>query len=184
MDGKAGLLPDDIKIIEYLRRNEIDFFIIVNKVDGLDPESAKADFYQVGVPYIFAISASHGRGIKILMEYAMARFPSQNVEDDSGIVRTKICFAGRPNVGKSTIINRLFKEDRVIVFDQPGTTRDSIYIDFDKGTKHYTLIDTAGIRKRKNIREVIEKFSIVKTLQAINDAHAVSYTHLRAHETQ
>ena len=173
VDGKAGLLPDDIKIIEYLRRNEIDFFIIVNKVDGLDPESAKADFYQVGVSEIFAISASHGRGIKMLMEYAMARFPSQNVEDDSGIVRTKICFAGRPNVGKSTIINRLFKEDRVIVFDQPGTTRDSIYIDFDKGTKHYTLIDTAGIRKRKNIREVIEKFSIVKTLQAINDAHVV-----------
>ena len=173
VDSKTGLLPPDLAIVENLRRKGSKFFVVANKVDGLDPEIAIADFYQVGTSEIFAISASHGRGIKSLMESALNLFPKDNDDESDASDRTKICFAGRPNVGKSTIVNSLFKEDRVVVFDQPGTTRDSIYIDFERGARKYTLIDTAGIRKRKNIKLAVEKFSIVKTLQAINDAHVV-----------
>ena len=118
---------------------------------------------------IFPITATHGRGVKILMENVLGLFPEQEEPDEEqannqGI---KIGVVGRPNVGKSTLVNRMLGEDRVVVYDQPGTTRDSIYIDYERNEKHYTLIDTAGVRRRKNVKEAVEKFSIIKTLQAI-----------------
>ncbi len=174
VDGRTGLNPGDQHIVEYLRKHQHPFVVAVNKIDGLDKDVAMGDFYQLGASELYAIAATQGRGINVMLEDLLATFPdieeTQQSETESGI---KIAVAGRPNVGKSTLVNRLLGEERVVVYDQPGTTRDSVYIPYERRGQRYTLIDTAGIRRRGKTRETIEKFSVVKSLQAIQDANVV-----------
>lgn len=177
VDARAGLNPADEMIANHLRRSEKPYYLVVNKIDGLNPDVVIADFYAMGIGHPLPIAAAHGRGVTQLIEMVLEELPQVEeisaetmAEVEKGI---KIAVVGRPNVGKSTLVNRLLGEERVVVFDQAGTTRDSIYIPYERDDKNYTLIDTAGIRRRKNIKEAAEKFSIVKTLQAIKDAHVV-----------
>lgn len=174
VDGRSGLNPGDQHIVEFLRKQERPFILAVNKIDGIDQDVAMSDFYQLGVDNIYPLAATQGRGISSMLDRLLADFPTQEIdvqsEEAAGI---KIAVAGRPNVGKSTLVNRLLGEERVVVFDQPGTTRDSVYIPFERRGQKYTLIDTAGIRRRGKTTEVIEKFSVVKSLKAIQDANVV-----------
>lgn len=180
VDGRAGLHPGDEALVRELRAREKPFHLVVNKIDGVGEDVAAADFYSLGVTDMHTIAASHNRGVQRLLEDVIAPLPPAEVptEDEQGI---RIAIVGRPNVGKSTLVNRMLGEDRVVVYDQPGTTRDSIYIDYERHGEPYTLIDTAGVRRRKNVREVVEKFSIVKTLKAIADANVVILV-MDAHE--
>ncbi|CAA0083005.1 GTPase Der [BD1-7 clade bacterium] len=174
VDGRAGMMPDDAWVIDKLRTAGKPFMMVVNKVDGVNIDVALADFYSVGAESLYPITATQGRGVGNLMEDVLDRLPPPPEEDDANASKgTKIGIVGRPNVGKSTLVNRMLGEERVVVFDMPGTTRDSIYIDYERHEKPYTLIDTAGVRRKKNVRETVEKFSIVKTLQAIDDANVV-----------
>ncbi|MEK9647998.1 MAG: ribosome biogenesis GTPase Der, partial [Gammaproteobacteria bacterium] len=169
VDAREGLQTGDQQMVEYLRKNGKAFSLVVNKTDGLDPDVALAEFHELGCEHVYAIAASHGRGVSRLMENVLSPFPetaAEIAEEEEGR-GIKIAVAGRPNVGKSTLVNRLLGEERVVVYDLPGTTRDSVYIPFERRGKPYTLIDTAGIRKRGKTRESIEKFSVVKSLQAI-----------------
>ena len=170
VDAQAGVAPDDHKIIEHLRKSNKPFFLVVNKIDGMDPDQACADFYSLGAKELFPITATHGRGVRQLLEATLANWESTE-PDSEKIQGIKIAVSGRPNVGKSTLVNRMLVEDRVVVYDQPGTTRDSVYIPFERRGQQYTLIDTAGIRKRGRTKETVEKFSVVKSLQAVKDAH-------------
>lgn len=175
VDAREGLQTGDMQMVEYLRKNGKAFSLVVNKTDGLDPDVALAEFHELGCEHVYAIAASHGRGVSRLMENVLSPFPetaAEIAEEEEGR-GIKIAVAGRPNVGKSTLVNRLLGEERVVVYDLPGTTRDSVYIPFERRGKPYTLIDTAGIRKRGKTRESIEKFSVVKSLQAIRDANVV-----------
>ena len=173
VDCRSGILAADYMIAEKLRQKNREVYLVANKIDGLDPAAALADFYQLGFSGMFPTTATHGRGVKSMMETLLEPFAENTEADDSRADSIKIGVVGRPNVGKSTLVNRLLGEDRVVVYDMPGTTRDSVYIDYERADKKYTLIDTAGIRKRKNIKLAIEKFSIVKTLQAVDDANVV-----------
>lgn len=175
VDAREGLNPGDQALARHLRQRNKAFHLVVNKIDGLNEELASNDFYTLGVESMHAIAASHGRGVKAMLERVLDSFPAEEAPARSEAFHDSIRVAvvGRPNVGKSTLVNRLLGEDRVVVFDQPGTTRDSIYIDYERDEQKYTLIDTAGVRKRKNVRQTVEKFSIVKTLKAIEDAHVV-----------
>ena len=176
VDAKHGLIPDDEKIFSYLRKNNKKTHLVVNKVDGLDPHNAVADFQKLGTSSIFPITATQGRGVKSLIQNVLhdELFELQTDEiSDTNCESIKIAVAGRPNVGKSTLVNRMLGEERVVVYDQPGTTRDSLYIPFERRGKKYILIDTAGIRKRGKTKQVVEKFSVVKSLQAIKDSNVV-----------
>lgn len=173
VDCRAGLTPADRAIAEEMRKKERKVFLVANKVDGVNADMAMAEFYELGCERVFPTTASHGRGVKALMQEVLSGFPEPPKVEEDDFKGIKIAVVGRPNVGKSTLVNRLLGEDRVVVFDMPGTTRDSIYIDYERNGKHYTLIDTAGVRRRKNIRLTVEKFSIVKTLQAVDDANVV-----------
>lgn len=172
VDSRAGLTPADRIIAQHLRSKGRKALLVANKIDGVNPDMAMAEFYELGFETVFPTTATHGRGVRSMMEEVLAPFeepiPDTEQEDQHGI---KIAVVGRPNVGKSTLVNRLLGEDRVVVFDMPGTTRDSVYIDYERHGKRYTLIDTAGIRRRKNVKLAVEKFSIVKTLQAIEDSN-------------
>ncbi|MCH9798248.1 MAG: ribosome biogenesis GTPase Der, partial [Gammaproteobacteria bacterium] len=177
VDSKVGLTPLDSHLAEYLREKECVVYLVANKIDGVNPDIASAEFFELGLKNIYPTTATHGRGVKNLMESVLESFPESNQKDEDvrqekGI---KIAIVGRPNVGKSTLVNRILGEDRVIVFDEPGTTRDSVYIEYQREDTKYTLIDTAGIRKRKNVSLTVEKFSIVKTLQSIDDANVVVF---------
>jgi len=180
VDGRAGLNPADEMIADHLRRNNKTCWLVVNKTDGIDPDTAMADFHAMGIGEPVAIAASHGRGVSQLIDEVLAPFIPEvtdeeevEAEKEAYIDNIRIAVIGRPNVGKSTLVNRMLGEDRVVVYDQAGTTRDSIYIPYERDEQKYTLIDTAGVRRRKNIKEAVEKFSIVKTLQAIKDANVV-----------
>ncbi|MCB1615915.1 MAG: ribosome biogenesis GTPase Der [Pseudomonadales bacterium] len=176
VDCKEGVTAVDEAIARVLRSRNKPVYLVANKVDGMEPDLAIADFHRLGFGRLMAISASQGRSVNSLLQDILAPYPEETEEAHSGRDKNesvKIAVVGRPNVGKSTLVNRILGEERVIVFDMPGTTRDSIYIDFERGDRHYTLIDTAGIRRRKNIKLTVEKFSIVKTLQAIDDANVV-----------
>ena len=175
VDARDGLTPDDSKIVDYLRKHNKQSYLVVNKIDGLDPDQAMAEFYSLGMAEVFAVTATQGRGVPSMLKSVLKDVLPDNEEDAAAIEAAgiKIAIAGRPNVGKSTLVNRMLGEDRVVVFDQPGTTRDSIYIPFVRRGKKYTLIDTAGIRKRGKTTETVEKFSVVKSLQAIQDANVV-----------
>ena len=175
VDGRQGLTPHDKTITDFLRKSGRSVMLVVNKSEGMKYTSVTADFYELGMGDPYVISAAHGDGVNDLVEEAMDIAVSQRKSEDEvpdenarGI---KIAIVGRPNVGKSTLVNTLLGEERVIAFDMPGTTRDSIEIPFERDGKHYTLIDTAGIRRRGKVFEAIEKFSVVKTLQSISEAN-------------
>ncbi|KTC40031.1 ribosome-associated GTPase EngA [Pseudomonas putida] len=192
VDARAGFTAADQMIAEHLRKRNKRSLLVANKVDNVDPEMAKAEFAPLGMGDAIPVAGAQGRGVNALLEAALSEFPRDEEEVDlnaevaegeeaaripgpsekDGI---KIAIIGRPNVGKSTLVNRMLGEDRVIVYDQPGTTRDSIYIPFERNEEKYTLIDTAGVRKRGKIHEEVEKFSVVKTLQAIKDANVVIF---------
>jgi GTP-binding protein len=175
VDAREGLNPGDQALARHLRQRNKSFHLVVNKIDGLDEQVATSDFYAMGVQSLYGVAASHGRGVRSMIEGVLAGFPDEEpqLERREYPDSIRVAVVGRPNVGKSTLVNRLLGEERVVVFDEPGTTRDSIYIDYEREGQKYTLIDTAGVRKRKNVRETVEKFSIVKTLKAIDDAHVV-----------
>ena len=204
VDARAGLMPADQQIANHLRSRQKPTFLVANKTDGLDPDSAVVEFYALGLGDIYSIAASHGRGVTSLLEtvllpwmderdpqplseedeneaYWAALAAEENGEEpeeeeeafDPTGLPVKLAIVGRPNVGKSTLTNRILGEDRVVVYDMPGTTRDSIYIPMERDGREYILIDTAGVRKRGKITDTVEKFSVIKTLQAIEDANVV-----------
>ena len=176
VDGRQGLTPHDKTITDFLRKSGRSVMLVVNKAEGMKYTSVTADFYELGLGDPYVISAAHGDGVADLvdeaLDIALAQRPDLGEEVDTarGI---KIAIVGRPNVGKSTLVNTLLGEERVIAFDMPGTTRDSIEIPFERDGKQYTLIDTAGIRRRGKVFEAIEKFSVVKTLQSISETNVV-----------
>ena len=223
VDARAGLLPADIGIAQYLRQRDKTTVIVANKTDGIDADSHCAEFYQLGLGEVEQIAAAQGRGVTQLIEQVLAPlgeklnadqaveneedfaneeenptasldewdndFDFENEEDaallDEALAEEqesvldkniKIAIVGRPNVGKSTLTNRILGEERVVVYDMPGTTRDSIYIPMERDGQQYTIIDTAGVRKRGKVNLAVEKFSVIKTLQAIQDANVVLLT--------
>ncbi len=172
VDGKDGLMAADQIIAGQLRPYREKIFLVVNKVDRLDAAEITAEFYPIGMGTPYAIAAKNGRGVEELMEKILTSFPSEEAAEQELIgTSIHVIVMGRPNVGKSTLINRILGEERVVVFDQPGTTRDSIFIPFERRGQCYTLIDTAGVRRRSKIEVAIEKFSVIKTLQALEKAH-------------
>ncbi len=173
VDGRAGLTPGDTHIVEYLRKQQKNVCLVVNKVDGIDEDVAMGDFFGLGIQRVYPITASQGRGVRKMIDAVLATFPQDEPLTPAAQSGIKIAISGRPNVGKSTLVNRMLGEERVVVYDMPGTTRDSVYIPFERHGEHYTLIDTAGIRRRGKTTETIEKFSVVKALQAIEDANVV-----------
>ena len=172
VDGRSGVTPLDKEIAEKLRRAGRPVVVAVNKAEGMKSGMVEADFHELGLGEPNAISATHGEGVRGLVDLALASFPEQE-EDEEKSDAVRVAIVGRPNVGKSTLINTLLGEERVIAFDAPGTTRDSIEIDFERGGRKYVLVDTAGMRKRGKVFESIEKFSVVKTLKSIEDANVV-----------
>jgi GTPase len=172
-DGRAGVTGHDHTIAEMLRKAGRRVLLAVNKTEGMTTSGVANEFYELGLGAPYAISSAHGDGVRELLELALEPFPEPPEEAEEVARRPRVAIAGRPNVGKSTLVNALLGEERVIAFDQPGTTRDAISIDFDWHGKPYTLIDTAGLRKRGKVFETIEKFSVVKTIQAIEDANIV-----------
>lgn len=175
VDGRAGLTEGDRIIAQQLRQINKPLLLVVNKTDGVNEDVAIADFYELGLGEPIPIAASHGRGTTQLMHTVMDTFPpveetEEELDTDEGI---KLAIVGRPNVGKSTLVNRMLGEDRVVVFDMPGTTRDSIKVPLIHRDKRYTLVDTAGIRRKGKVDLAIEKFSIIKTLQSIEQVHVV-----------
>ncbi|WP_426393747.1 ribosome biogenesis GTPase Der [Ralstonia sp. 25C] len=177
VDGRLGLAPQDRVIADYLRKTGRRILLAVNKAEGMRYTAVASDFYELGLGDPAAISAAHGDGVNDLvaeaLDLAFAERPELAEAADAHDHGTRIAIVGRPNVGKSTLVNALIGEERVIAFDMPGTTRDAIYVDFERNGKPYTLIDTAGLRKRGKVFEAIEKFSVVKTLQSIADANVV-----------
>jgi len=173
VDARAGLIGSDELIANELRSLGKKVHLVANKSDGIQEESAVAEFHKLGLGDIFAIAASHGRGVHQMMVDVLADYPEDAELEPVPEHGIKIAVVGRPNVGKSTLVNRMLGEERVVVFDMPGTTRDSIYIPYERHGKQYTLIDTAGVRRRGKVDETVEKFSVIKTLQAIEDAHVV-----------
>ncbi|MDP4527925.1 ribosome biogenesis GTPase Der [Alkalimonas delamerensis] len=194
LDARAGLTAGDIGIADYLRKAQKQVFLVANKTDGLDADSAVADFYSLGLGQVWPIAAAHGRGLSVLLNEALRPLLSLPAVDaveaelveavpdgeDAAAVEPpaedkpiKLAIIGRPNVGKSTLTNRILGEERVVVYDMPGTTRDSIYIPMQRNERDYILIDTAGVRRRGKIDDKVEKFSVIKTLQAIEEANVV-----------
>ncbi len=174
VDARAGLLASDEQVARELRTLGKKVYLVANKVDGTHAEAAVVEFYKLGLGEPIQVAASHGRGIAQMLEDVLVDVPEdENPEELDKQTGLRLAMIGRPNVGKSTLVNRLLGEERVVVFDMPGTTRDSIYIPFERNERQYTLIDTAGVRRKGKVDESIEKFSIVKTLQAIKDAHVV-----------
>lgn len=177
VDGRQGLTPHDKTITDFLRKSGRPVILVVNKAEGMRYNAVVADFYELGMGEPAVISSAHGDGVHDLVDLALDTAFAQRPEDPEELEKTdrgvKIALVGRPNVGKSTLINTLVGEERVIAFDMPGTTRDSIEIPFERDGKKYTLIDTAGIRRRGKVFEAIEKFSVVKTLQSISEANVV-----------
>ncbi len=175
VDARAGLTAADEMIALHLRKQGKKYHLVLNKVDRVDAEQAEADFASLGMAEAFHIAAVHGRGVSAMINDVLGEDLSVEspVEAEIRARGIKIGIVGRPNVGKSTLVNRLLGEERVVVYDQAGTTRDSVYIPYERFGQEYTLIDTAGVRRRGKVSESIEKFSVIKTLQAIEDANVV-----------
>lgn len=179
VDARQGLSPHDRVIAQYLRRCDRPVLLAVNKSEGMKYTAAVSEFYELGLGEPASISSAHGDGVYSLVEDALRHVPEEESLPEEGEElpeeqnTIKLAIVGRPNVGKSTMINALLGEERVIAFDMPGTTRDAIEIPFERNGRHYTLIDTAGLRKRGKVFQAVEKFSVVKTLQAISDANVV-----------
>jgi GTP-binding protein len=173
VDGRAGRTPHDENIAARLRRAGRPVHVIVNKAEGLDRAIVAADFHALGLGDPLPVSAAHGDGVKQLIDLVLAPFSSDDEKESSEDEGPRVAIVGRPNVGKSTLVNTLLGEERVIAFDMPGTTRDAIAIPFERGGRRYTLIDTAGLRRRGKVFEAIEKFSVIKTLQAVQECNVV-----------
>ncbi len=191
VDARAGLTAADQGIADHLRKQNKSVYVVANKVDGIDGDSESADFFALGLGDVNQIAAAHGRGVTQLLTHTLMplseQFPDMQVPEDEADEEIdaekqlekllaspiKLAIVGKPNVGKSTLTNRILGEERVVVYDQPGTTRDSIFIPMERDNREYVLIDTAGVRRRRSISEAVEKFSIVKTLQAIEEANVV-----------
>ncbi|KZX01092.1 GTP-binding protein Der [Pseudoalteromonas luteoviolacea] len=200
VDARAGMTAADQAIAQHLRKQEKKSFIVANKTDGIDADSSCAEFYQLALGDIHQIAAAHGRGVTQLLEATLGPIVAELAQQEDDIEQSdesiselylegeealeegksgfedkpvKLAIIGRPNVGKSTLTNRILGEERVIVYDMPGTTRDSIYIPMTRNEREYVLIDTAGVRKRKKVSDVVEKFSVIKTLKAIEDANVI-----------
>ncbi|MBS0319445.1 MAG: ribosome biogenesis GTPase Der [Proteobacteria bacterium] len=174
VDGRDGLAPQDRVIADTLRRSGRPVIVAVNKAEGLARERVTAEFHELALGEPVPISAAHGENCRELVDEALAMAGATHddvQDDDDEAAGIKVAIVGRPNVGKSTLVNTLLGEERVIAFDQPGTTRDSIALPFERDGRRYTLIDTAGVRKRGKVVETIEKFSVLKTLQAIEDCN-------------
>jgi GTP-binding protein len=175
VDARDGLLPQDRNIVDNLRRTGKTMVLAVNKVDGVDESAASAEFSRLGIAIQLPTSAAHGRGVPALVEALLQRLPA--VDPDALTANAqhgaRVAIVGRPNVGKSTLINRLLGEDRLVVSDVAGTTRDSISVTLERDGKQYTLVDTAGVRRRARVEEAVEKFSVIKTLQSIAAANVV-----------
>jgi GTPase len=183
VDGRAGLTPQDDFVARELRKSGKPTTLAVNKSEGLDLDVAAADFHALGFGEPLGISASHGQGCEELMAQALAGLEPEPAEvTDPAAEGVRIAIIGRPNVGKSTLVNRLIGEERVIANDQPGTTRDSILVPFERDGRQFQLIDTAGMRRRARVEDVIERASVAKTLQAIDEAHVVILV-VDAHDT-
>lgn len=199
VDARAGMTVADQAIAVHLRKQDKKVFVIANKIDGIDADSACAEFYALGLGTVYHIAAAHGKGVRQMIDAALDGFFEPKSEDDEdefelsgedefieddeekllkeqerlAALPIKLAIIGKPNVGKSTLINRILGEERVVVYDQPGTTRDSVYIPMSRDDREYILIDTAGVRKRKKVNETVEKFSVIKTLKAIEDSNVV-----------
>jgi GTP-binding protein len=199
VDARVGMMVADQAIADHLRKQEKKVFLVANKTDGIDADSACAEFYGLGLGEVYHIAAAHGKGVRQMIDTALDGFfdpviesdeqdddfelSEEFVEDDEekllkeqerlAALPIKLAIIGKPNVGKSTLTNRILGEERVVVYDQPGTTRDSIYIPMTRDDREYVLIDTAGVRKRKKVNETVEKFSVIKTLKAIEDSNTV-----------
>ena len=175
LDGRDGLNAADRLVAQRLRVSNKPLTLAVNKTDGLDARTVLAEYFELGLGAPLAIAAAHGRGLKPLMECVLAGFPATpDAEADTGDAdAVRIAVLGRPNVGKSTLVNRLVGAERVVTFDQPGTTRDSIEVPFEREGHAFVLIDTAGVRRRARVKDAVEKFSVIKALQAIEQAHVV-----------
>jgi len=178
VDARQGVTAQDRNIAELLRRSGRPIVLVANKAEGLPPERAASEFYELGLGEPHPMSSAHGDNVAEVAEWALSLASSAPADPsethpaaDAGAV--KVAIIGRPNVGKSTLVNSLVGEERVIAFDQPGTTRDSIYLDFERNGRQYVLIDTAGVRRRGKVLEAVEKFSVIKTMQAIEDANVV-----------
>ncbi|KKO49727.1 GTP-binding protein Der [Arsukibacterium sp. MJ3] len=200
VDARAGVTNGDGAIAAHIRRVEKPVFLVANKTDGLDADTAVADFYSLGIGDVYPIAAAHGRGVSSLLQHALLPFLADKLAENAAAEASgeaeldletlteeqadaeaarlrnehiKLAIVGRPNVGKSTLTNRILGEERVVVFDMPGTTRDSVFIPMQRNERNYTLIDTAGVRRRGKIDDMVEKFSVIKTLQAIEEANVV-----------
>ena len=176
-DGRDGVTAADEDVVEYLRKSNVAFIPVINKIDGLPEHEVTAEFGRFGFDRFLQISASHSRGLKHLRERLLAVIQnldySTDADDDLDVSGIRVAVVGRPNVGKSTLVNRLLGEERQVVFDMPGTTKDAIDIPFTKDGVDFVLIDTAGVRRKGRVSEITEKFSVVKALQAMERAHVV-----------
>jgi len=181
VDARDGLLAGDQEIAKRLRLANKSVHLVVNKIDGAERSVVVADFYRLGLGDPLGITASQGGGVRDLMAEVLPELPESEVDEDTEDLGIKIAIVGKPNVGKSTLINRILGEERVLTFDMPGTTRDSIFVPFERRGQKYTFIDTAGVRRRKNVHDKLEKFSVIKALQAIERAHVVVLV-IDAHE--
>ena len=170
VDAGAGLTSGDELIADLVRRSGKSCCVVVNKVDGANPEQVQAEFFALGFERMQLISAAHRRGTTALLEQLLEPYPTAEADEEDPDTGPRIAVIGRPNVGKSTLINRLAGEERVVAFDQPGTTRDTIAVPFERHGKPYTLIDTAGVRRRGKVTEAVEKFSVIKALEAIESS--------------
>jgi GTP-binding protein len=175
VSARDGLMAEDAEIAALLRRSSRKVVMVANKIDGLDEDTAMADFASLGMGDLLPIAATHRRGLESMMKVVDRHLPVLPETDDEGedADRMRLAIVGRPNVGKSTLVNRLLGEERVLAFDQPGTTRDTISVPLERDGQLYELIDTAGVRRRSRISDVVEKFSTIKALQAIDRAHVV-----------
>ena len=176
VDARAGISAQDYDIAKYLRKLGKPTVLAANKAEGLPEGTQVSEFFELGLGEMLAVSASHGQGMRMLVDLALAPLnlpdPSESVEQEDPAV-IKLAVAGRPNVGKSTLINTWLGEERLVAFDLPGTTRDAISVPFEHAGQRFELIDTAGLRRKGKVFEAIEKFSVVKTLQAIENANVV-----------
>ena len=175
VDARDGLTAADQGIASQLRRTGKKVTLVINKADGLDARTVTNEFYALGLGEPVVIAAAHNHGIKELLDSVLTdadRWADAEAEVDSD-ASIKVAFVGRPNVGKSTLVNRVLGEERVVVFDMPGTTRDSIYVPFERDGIKYTLIDTAGVRRRRSVKEAVEKFSVIKSMQSIDESNVV-----------
>ncbi len=172
VDARAGLTAADQAIAQQLRESGKPVVVVANKAEGLDPALATAEFHALGLGEPLAVAAAHGQGIGRLVARAvpLREEKEEQQEESEGI---RVALVGRPNVGKSTLLNRILGEERVVVYDLPGTTRDSIFVPFERDGQRYVFIDTAGVRRRSRVKQAVEKFSIIKTLQAIDAAQVV-----------